>query len=87
MAFRIASSVESANDNLRNSCPFPGSCNFTTTFERLLERAGEVDPDGVIRDAQMSGGHGLLYRVIKRHQLLAPPELADPNKTGTHIEF
>jgi hypothetical protein len=63
------------------------SNNFTTTFERLLERAGEVDPDGVIRDAQMSGGHGLLYRVIKRYQLLAPAELGDPNQTGTHIEF
>lgn len=63
------------------------SNNFIVTFERLLERAGEVDPDGIIRDAQMSGGHGLLYRVIKRHQLLAPPDLADPQKTGTHIEF
>jgi len=63
------------------------SNNFLTTFERLLERAGDVDPDGMIRDAQMSGGHGLLYRIIKRYQLLAPPELADPEKTGTHIEF
>ena len=41
----------------------------------------------MIRDAQMSGGHGLLYRVIKRLQLLAPEELADPQQTGTHIEF
>jgi len=61
--------------------------NFVTTFNQLLDRAAEVDPDGLIRDSLKSSGHGFLYAVIKRQQNLAPPELADPAITGTHIDM
>jgi hypothetical protein len=61
--------------------------NFIYTFERLLARAKEVDPDGMIGDAQLSTSHGLVYGVAKRYQAMAPPELADPLRTGTRIMF
>jgi hypothetical protein len=63
------------------------SNNFIYTFERLLRRAEEVDPDFMIRDALMGSGHGLAYRLAKRHQGDAPPHLGDPAQTGTHINF
>lgn len=63
------------------------SNNFIFTFERLLRRAGEVDPDFMIRDALHASSHGLCYRIAKRHQASAPPELADPSVTGIHINF
>jgi hypothetical protein len=63
------------------------SNNFAYTFERLISRAEEVDPDRLICDALYASGHGLLYRIIKRHQALAPNELADRAITGAHIEF
>ena len=61
--------------------------NFIYTFERLLARAKEVDPDGMISDAQLSTSHGLIYTIAKRYQAMAPPELADPLRTGTKIIF
>ncbi|MCX7064715.1 MAG: hypothetical protein NT024_09235 [Proteobacteria bacterium] len=61
--------------------------NFIYTFERLIARAKEVDPDGMICDALHSTSHGLIYNVAKRYQSEAPPDLADPTRTGTHIQF
>ena len=63
------------------------SNSFIYTFERLLKRAAEVDRDDMLRDALMAGGHGFVYRVMKRHQANAPGALADLRTTGTHIDF
>ncbi len=63
------------------------SNNFIFTFERLMRKAEEVDPDFIIRDSLTSSTHGLCYRLAKRHQNDAPPELADPSNTGIHINF
>jgi len=63
------------------------SNNFIFTFERLMRRAEAVDPDFIIRDSLLSTGHGLTYRIAKRHQANAPDHLADASITGTHINF
>lgn len=63
------------------------SNNFIYTFERLMRRAEEVDPDFIIRDSLMTSSHGLCYRLAKRHQSNAPPELADPASTGIQVNF
>jgi hypothetical protein len=63
------------------------SNNFIFTFERLMRRAEEVDPDFIIRDSLATSSHGLCYRLAKRHQSAAPPELADASATGIHIVF
>jgi hypothetical protein len=63
------------------------SNNFVHAFERLIRRAEAVDTDRLICDALYSNAHGLVYRIIKRHQALAPAELADRDTTGTYIEF
>jgi len=63
------------------------SNNFIFTFERLMRRAEEVDPDFIIRDSLATSTHGLCYRIAKRHQGEAPNELADPSITGIHINF
>jgi hypothetical protein len=63
------------------------SNNFIFTFERLMRRAEEVDPDFIIRDSLTTSSHGLCYRLAKRHQGNAPAELADPAITGIHIIF
>lgn len=63
------------------------SNNFIFTFERLMRRAEDVDPDFIIRDALSTSSHGLCYRLAKRHQGVAPPELADPAVTGIQINF
>lgn len=63
------------------------SNNFIYTFERLIARAREVDPDGMIGDALFSTSHGLVYNIAKRHQSLAPVDLADPKRTGTTLQF
>ena len=63
------------------------SNNFIHTFERLIGRAREVDPDNLISDALYSNAHGLVYRIVKRHQKHAPPHLADRSATGTYIDF
>jgi hypothetical protein len=63
------------------------SNNFIFTFERLMRRAEEVDPDFIIRDSLTASSHGLCYRLAKRHQANAPLELADPAVTGIHINF
>jgi hypothetical protein len=52
-----------------------------------MRRAEEVDPDFMIRDALHASSHGLCYRIAKRHQASAPPDLADPSVTGIHINF
>ena len=61
--------------------------NFLSTFERLLARAEAVDSDQMIRDSLYGAGHGLLYQIAKRHQLNAPDELRDPERTGTYIKM
>jgi hypothetical protein len=61
--------------------------NFIYTFERLVARALDVDPDGMISDSLYSNAHGLVYRIAKRHQAAATAELADRTHTGTHIEL
>ena len=63
------------------------SNNFIYTFERLMRRAEEVDPDFMIRDSLLTGSQGFIYRLAKRHQDNAPPELADPSQTGTQVNF
>ena len=57
------------------------------TFERLLNRAEQVDPDRLIRDALLASGHGFLYALAKRHQAAAPPELAHHEHTGLQIDL
>jgi len=59
--------------------------NFIYTFERLMERAGEVDEYQMIRDSLASSAHGFIYRLAKIHQANAPEELSDHTKTGTDI--
>ena len=61
--------------------------HFIFSFERLLKRSAEVDPEGLLADALTASGHGLLHRVMKAHQAEAPPELADAAKTGVHIDL
>jgi hypothetical protein len=63
------------------------SNNFIHTFERLMRKAEEVDPDFIIRDSLLTSTNGLVYRLAKRHQAAAPPELADHNQTGLHFNF
>ena len=63
------------------------SNNFIYTFERLMTRANEVDPDEMIRDAFIASAHGFLYALAKRHQANAPPELAETEATGRHIDL
>jgi hypothetical protein len=81
-------------DEPRKSALFYGTAvrarhsnNFIHTFERLMRKAEEVDPDFIIRDSLLTSSSGLIYRVAKRHQAAAPPELADHNQTGLHINF
>jgi hypothetical protein len=63
------------------------SNNLIYYFERLLARAREVDQDGLICDSLLTSGHGFVYRLAKRHQSAAPPELADGERTGRYIVF
>lgn len=63
------------------------SNSFIYTFERLLARAEAVDPDRMIRDAILTGGHGLVYTLAKLHQGNAPSELADHSQTGLYFRF
>ena len=63
------------------------SNNFVFTFERLLKRAAEVDRDNMVHDSLMASGHGFAYRLMRRHQAEAPPELADIACTGAHIDI
>jgi len=61
--------------------------HFIFSFERLLKRSAEVDSEGLLTDALTASGHGLLHRVMKARQAEAPPDLADPAKTGMHIDL
>lgn len=63
------------------------SNSFIYTFERLLRRAELVDPDHMIRDALLTGGHGIVYTLARSHQVKAPPELADHAQTGLYFRF
>ena len=63
------------------------SNNFIFTFERLMRRAEEVDPENIIRDSLMASGHGFVYTIAKRFQAMAPAELADHSKTGAYIDI
>lgn len=63
------------------------SNSFIYTFDRLIARAKEVDPDGLICDALDSTSHGLVYNLAKRFQAVAPAELGDPKRTGTNFKF
>ncbi len=86
--------VQLANDPQAQFDLFYGSSvrarhsnNFIFTFERLMRRAEDVDVDFIIRDSLITSGHGLCYRLAKRHQGDAPAELADPAVTGIHVNF
>ncbi|MCZ6616609.1 MAG: hypothetical protein O7E57_00645 [Gammaproteobacteria bacterium] len=63
------------------------SNNFLFSFERLMRRAQEVDPDDMIRDSILASAHGFVYRIAKPHQTNAPRELADHKITGRFIDF
>ncbi len=63
------------------------SNNFLFSFERLMRRAQEVDPDDMIRDSILASAHGFVYRIAKPHQTKAPKELADHKITGRFIDF
>ncbi len=63
------------------------SNNFLFSFERLMRRAQEVDPDDMIRDSILASAHGFVYRIAKPHQTRAPKELADHKITGRFIDF
>ena len=43
-------------------------------FGRLLESARGCDPDGIITDALLGSGHGVLYQLIKEQKEAGPPE-------------
>lgn len=61
------------------------SNSFIYTFERLMKRAEEVDPDKMIRDAFLTGGQGMVYSIAKKHQASAPAELASHEQTGLYF--
>lgn len=61
--------------------------NFIYTFDRLMSRAQIVDTDNMLSDALSASGHGLIYKIMKRHQARAPKELADINQTGMGIDI
>lgn len=61
--------------------------NFIQTFDRLMKRAEEVDPDGMIRDALSTSAHGLVFLLAQRYRERAPEELANAERTGVHIDF
>ncbi len=63
------------------------SNNFLFSFERLMRRAQEVDPEEIIRDSILASTHGFVYRIAKPHQTRAPKELADHKITGRYIDF
>jgi len=63
------------------------SNNFIYTFQRMMARAETVDPDNMIRDSLLGSAHGFIYTIALRHRQKAPPELADPQNTGTYIEL
>jgi hypothetical protein len=44
------------------------SDTITRSFERLLARIRECDPDGVIEDATLGSAHGTLYRMIEEQR-------------------
>jgi hypothetical protein len=42
--------------------------NFMHTFERLLNRAEESDPEGLITDAVRGSSHGIIYSIMSGHK-------------------
>lgn len=61
------------------------SNNFIVTFEKLIDEARAVDHHNILEDSLFTSAHGFLYRLLKRHQANAAPELADPKATGTYV--
>ncbi len=61
------------------------SNHFVVTFERLMARARDCDPDGLILGALRYSAHGLVYDLIIAYRLDAPAELADAERTGTFL--
>ena len=61
--------------------------NFIFTFERLMKRVHDVDPDGMLRDAFGASAHGLIYRIMKEHQTRAPEAWRDHAQTGIRINW
>ena len=59
--------------------------NFIYTFDRLLRRADAADEAGMISDALRNNAHGLIYRIMCRHQQNAPAHLADHLVTGRDV--
>ena len=54
------------------------STTILETFERLLEKIRPCDPDGLIEDAVLGSGHGILYQRIQALQENPPPGRASP---------
>jgi hypothetical protein len=50
--------------------------NFIYTFERMLQRAAEVDTDTIIRDSVAASTHMFVYEHCVRYRAMAPEELA-----------
>ena len=63
------------------------SNHFIVTFNRLIGRAMDCDPEGVIGNALRYSGHGAVYNFAVAYQKQAPPELADPTKTGVFLDM
>lgn len=63
------------------------SNHFIFAFERMLRRAAQVDGDHMLRDAIQASAHGFVYTIAKGHQNNAPPELANIEATGMHIDL
>ncbi len=61
------------------------SNHFIITFERLVARAMECDPEGVIGNAIRYSGHGSVYNLATAYRKQAPEELADPLQTGVYL--
>ena len=56
--------------------------NFIYTFERMLQRAGEVDTDTIIRDSVAASTHAFVYEHCIRYRAKAPAELASHEATA-----
>lgn len=63
------------------------SNNFIHTFDRLVNRAEECDPEGMIAEALRLNTHGLVHQIMLRERQDASPDLADPDRTGTYLNI
>jgi hypothetical protein len=61
------------------------SNHYVVTFERLVARARDCDPEGLIVGALSYSAHGLVHDLASGYRRQAPAELADPEPTGTYV--